>query len=224
MWEKFTTSSKRIIKHAHEEAKYAHSDVVGTEHLLLGLLKDEQSFGVKILKRLDVDIEKLRSEVIHGLPPGSYDFENLNFSKASKKVLEKAYQNARQLRHSDIGSEHILLALLEVKEGKACEILNRFQVEYLLAKKHLIEIRSNGKSDLDILEFSKHSKQALEFAHDEAKKQEDKLVHPEHILLGLLRIEDSKANEILNSHGITYDAVKEIILEKGKGESEGSEE
>ncbi|MCK4719162.1 ATP-dependent Clp protease ATP-binding subunit [bacterium] len=138
MWEKFTSSSKRVIKYAHEEAKHFRNDVVDTEHLLLGLLKDENSFAVKALVQMEVNIEKVRSAVIQEIPIGNYDFENLNFSKQSKEVLELAYKEARQLRHTFIGSEHLLLGLLRVSESKANEILNQHQVTYQSAKKIII--------------------------------------------------------------------------------------
>jgi ATP-dependent Clp protease ATP-binding subunit ClpC len=138
MWEKFTSSSKRVIKYAHEEAKHFRNDVVDTEHLLLGLLKDENSFAVKALLQMEVNIEKVRSAVIQEIPIGSYDFENLNFSKQSKEVLELAYKEARQLRHTFIGSEHLLLGILKVSESKACEILNQHHVTYQTAKKVII--------------------------------------------------------------------------------------
>jgi ATP-dependent Clp protease ATP-binding subunit ClpC len=138
MWEKFTSSSKRVIKNAHEEAKHFRNEAVDTEHLLLGLLKDENSFAVKALYQMDVNIEKVRSSVIQEIPIGNFDFENLNFSKQSKEVLELAYKEARQLRHTFIGSEHLLLGLLKVEESKACEILNKFGVNYQSAKKVII--------------------------------------------------------------------------------------
>jgi len=138
MWEKFTSSSKRVIKYAHEEAKHFRNDAVDTEHLLLGLLKDENSFAVKALIQMEVNIEKVRSAVIQEIPIGNYDFENLNFSKQSKEVLELAYKEARQLRHTFIGSEHLLLGLLRVSESKACEILNNQSVTYQTAKKIIV--------------------------------------------------------------------------------------
>ncbi|HEX9744312.1 MAG TPA: ATP-dependent Clp protease ATP-binding subunit [bacterium] len=138
MWEKFTSSSKRVIKYAHEEAKHFRNDAVDTEHLLLGLLKDENSFAVKALFQMDVNIEKVRSAVIQDIPIGNYDFENLNFSKQSKEVLELAYKEARQLRHTFIGSEHLLLGLLRVTDCKAADILNQHGVSYQQAKKVII--------------------------------------------------------------------------------------
>jgi len=144
MWEKFTSSSKRVIKYAHEEAKHFRNDAVDTEHLLLGLLKDENSFAVKALVQMEVNIEKVRSAVIQEIPIGNYDFENLNFSKQSKEVLELAYKEARQLRHTFIGSEHLLLGLLRVGESKACEILNNHGVTYQTAKKIIIGMISQA--------------------------------------------------------------------------------
>lgn len=140
MWERFTSSSKRVIKNAHDEAKHFRNEAVDTEHILLGLLKDEKSFAVKALYQMDINIEKVRSAVIQEIPIGNFDFENLNFSKHSRDVLEQAYKEARQLKHTFIGSEHLLLGLLRVQQCKACEILNQYGVTYQAARKVIMSM------------------------------------------------------------------------------------
>ncbi|MEO7994943.1 MAG: Clp protease N-terminal domain-containing protein, partial [bacterium] len=130
MWEKFTQSSKKAIKYATEEAKHYRSDSVDTEHLLLGLLRDEKAFAMKILQHLEVPIEKLRHLIVEDIRIGNHDFENLSFSDLSKDVLENAYKEARTLKHSHIGTEHLLLGLIKVTAGKASRHLREFGVNY----------------------------------------------------------------------------------------------
>jgi len=140
MWEKFTTSSRKAIKKATEEAKHFRNDTVDTEHLLLGLISDENAFAVRVLKELDVPIERLRSHVVQVIPIGAYDFENVQFSAETKEVLEHAYKEARNLKHQHIGTEHLLLGLMKVTQGKAYRILKDFGATYQPARNKTLEI------------------------------------------------------------------------------------
>ena len=140
MWEKFTTSSRKAIKKATEEAKHFRNDTVDTEHLLLGLISDENAFAVRVLKELEVPIDRLRSHVVQVIPIGAYDFENVQFSTETKEVLEHAYKEARNLKHQHIGTEHLLLGLLKVTSGKAYKILKEFGATYQPARNKTLEI------------------------------------------------------------------------------------
>jgi ATP-dependent Clp protease ATP-binding subunit ClpC len=134
MWEKFTSSTKRAIKNAHDEAKRFHGDAVEPEYLLLGLLMDPYSFASKALVQMGVDVEDLKEAVASEMVTGEFEFDNLNFSVESKKVLEAAYKEARELKLTFIGSEHLLLGLLKVEGCKACRILNQHGVHYEAAR------------------------------------------------------------------------------------------
>ena len=145
MWEKFTTSSRKAIKKATEEAKHFRNDTVDTEHLLLGLISDENAFAVRVLKELDVPIDRLRSHVVQVIPIGAYDFENVQFSAETKEVLEHAYKEARNLKHQHIGTEHLLLGLLKVTSGKAYRILKDFGATYQPARNKTLEIINSSQ-------------------------------------------------------------------------------
>lgn len=140
MWEKFTTSSKKAIKRATEEAKHFRNDYVDTEHLLLGLISDDNAFAVRVLKEIDVPIDRLRSHVVQEIPIGAYDFENVQFSTSTKRVLEHAYKEARNLKHQHIGTEHLLLGLMKVTSGKAYRMLKDFGATYQPARNKTLEI------------------------------------------------------------------------------------
>jgi ATP-dependent Clp protease ATP-binding subunit ClpC len=130
MWEKFTSSTKRAIKNAHDEAKRFQNEAVEPEHLLLGLHLDAKLFAVKALYQMDVDIKDLTEAVVSEMVTGEFEFDNLNFSVESKKVLEAAYKEARELKLTFIGSEYLLLGLLKVEGCKACRILNQHGIYY----------------------------------------------------------------------------------------------
>lgn len=140
MWEKFTTSSKKAIKRATEEAKHFRNDYVDTEHILLGLISDENAFAVRVLKEIDVPIDRLRSHVVQEISIGAYDFENVQFSVPTKRVLEHAYKEARNLKHQHIGTEHLLLGLMKVTSGKAYAMLKDFGATYQPARNKTLEI------------------------------------------------------------------------------------
>ncbi|HEX9744311.1 MAG TPA: Clp protease N-terminal domain-containing protein [bacterium] len=146
MWEKFTSASKRVVKYAHEGARHFRNDCVDAEHLLLGLLQDGNSFAVKALFQMNVNIEIIRSATIQDISIGQYDYEILNFSKKAKEVLELAYKEASLLNQMTIGSEHFLLGMLRVQDCKAAEILNQNGVTYQQAKKIIIGMMSQSPS------------------------------------------------------------------------------
>ena len=140
MWEKLTSPAKHAIAIAHDEAKRLRNDVVSLEHILLGLLNDENSRAVKALGRMEVSVEEVRGEVLREIPIGNCDLENLSFSEQWKKVFEFSYRESRMLRHTFIGPEHLLLGLLKIGESKAREILNKHGVTYERAKEVIIEM------------------------------------------------------------------------------------
>ena len=246
MWEKFTSSSRRVVKYAHDEAKNFRNDCVDTEHILLGLLKDENSFAVMALFLMDVNIENVRNSAIHELTVGNYDFENLNFSKRSKEVLELAYKEARMLRHTFIGSEHLLLGLLRVQDCKAAEILNENGVTYQATKKVILGMIQQSAPDFGktppehgTVQFT-HGQQAertkyIDFwarsslsmkkvfvqAHEEAARFKASMIEPKHLLLGLLKVENSTVVLALKKLGIDPELIigdVERTLETGTWE------
>ncbi len=137
MWEKFTPSAKRIIKYAHEEAKHFRSDSVDTEHILLGLIRDKNSGAMKALQAMEADIERIQNATIKSIELEKYDVEQLNFSREAKDVLEAAFKEARRLKKNSIGSEHLLLGLLKVEQGKAFRILIDHDITYQKAAKYI---------------------------------------------------------------------------------------
>jgi ATP-dependent Clp protease ATP-binding subunit ClpC len=125
MFEKFTERGRKVIIYAREEAEKRQNDYLGTEHLLLGLLREEDSLPMVILKKMGLSSEELRMEVERNLPTGSniLTFGDIPFTPRAKKVLELAVEEARLLGHSYIGSEHLLIGLIREDAGIAGKIL-----------------------------------------------------------------------------------------------------
>jgi len=170
MWEKFTSSAKRIIKYAHEEAKAAQSDSVGSEHILLGIIFDRRSIACKLLKSMNVDLDELDTKIRENLTYGNYKFDNLDFDANAKRILELAYKEARDVRHTFIGSAHMLLAILKLPDTKACQILNSVGVDYEGYSKKFLEKLAEDEKKADEPE----SIQAYS-----AKSRQKTPVHPE---------------------------------------------
>ncbi len=136
MFEKFTERGRKVIIYAKEEAEKRQNDYLGTEHLLLAILREEDGLPVAILKRMGITREEVRMEVERNLPQGTdlMTFDDIPFTPRAKKVLELAVEEARLLGHNYIGSEHILLGLIREEEGIGGKILRNLGANLLGAR------------------------------------------------------------------------------------------
>jgi ATP-dependent Clp protease ATP-binding subunit ClpC len=128
----FTSRVQKVIRFSKEEAMRLGHDYIGTEHLLLGIIKEGEGIAVKILKNISVDLEKLkqRLEEASGPAGGMMTLGNLPLSKRAEKVLKVTYLEAKNFKSDIIGTEHLLLSLLKEKEGLASQVLMSFNVDY----------------------------------------------------------------------------------------------
>jgi ATP-dependent Clp protease ATP-binding subunit ClpC len=125
MFERFTDKGRKIIILAREEAEKHQNDYLGTEHLVLALLRETDGAALSILKKMGLSQEQIRFEVERNLPSGgsTMTFGEIPFTPRVKKVIEQAMEEARLLGHTHIGSEHLLLGLLREEEGIGGKIL-----------------------------------------------------------------------------------------------------
>jgi ATP-dependent Clp protease ATP-binding subunit ClpC len=125
MFERFTDRARKVMALANQEAQRFNHEYIGTEHILLGLVKEGSGVGANVLKNLDVDIKKLRLEVekLVKSGPDMVTMGKLPHTPRAKKVIEYAIEEARALNHNYIGTEHILLGLLRETEGIAAQVL-----------------------------------------------------------------------------------------------------
>ena len=144
MFERFTERARRVIILAQEEAKRLNHSAVGTEHILLGIIREGEGVASKVLESLNINPDRLRAEVESAIGRGERTpYEEVAFTPRAKKVLELALDEARRLGHNYIGTEHLLLGLIREGEGVAARILEamgadlervRAQVVYLLGE------------------------------------------------------------------------------------------
>lgn len=142
MFEKFTERGRKIIIYAKEEAERRTNDYLGTEHLLLAMLREEDSVPLTILKKMGLSIDEVKFEVEKNLPVGGnlLTFGDIPFTPRAKKVLELAIEEARLLGHNYIGSEHLLLGLIREDEGIAGKVIRNLGANLLAARQLTINL------------------------------------------------------------------------------------
>ncbi len=167
MFEKFTERGRKVIIYAREEAEKRQNDYLGTEHLLLGLLREEESLPMVILKKMGLSADELRMEVERNLPTGSniLTFGDIPFTPRAKKVLELAVEEARLLGHSYIGSEHLLIGLIREEAGIAGKILRSLGANLLGVRQLAINL-SIRKMQAGQKEKKTHTPALDEFGRD----------------------------------------------------------
>lgn len=142
MFEKFTDRGRKIIILAREEAERHQNDYLGTEHLVLALLREGDGIALAVIKKMGLSVEQIRLEVERNLPSGSntMTFGEIPFTPRVKKVIEYAVEEAKLLGHNYIGSEHLLLGLLREEEGIGGKIVRSLGGNLLTARQLTINL------------------------------------------------------------------------------------
>jgi ATP-dependent Clp protease ATP-binding subunit ClpC len=130
LFERFTERARQVVVLAQEEARTLKHNYIGTEHILLGLLREEEGLAARVLESLDITTERVRSQVVRIVGSGEeVTSGQIPFTPRAKKVLELALREALSLGHNYIGTEHILLGLVRENEGVAARILLDFDAD-----------------------------------------------------------------------------------------------
>jgi hypothetical protein len=142
----FSDGARLVLRMAREEAIGLQHDYVGTEHILLGLIRERGGAGKIVLERLGLDLDEVRVDVEKSLRRGKATIAlgELPYTSRAKKVLELSMTEARELSHVDIGTEHLLLGLLREEKGVAADVLNTFGVSLEIARKAMLGLRAGG--------------------------------------------------------------------------------
>jgi ATP-dependent Clp protease ATP-binding subunit ClpA len=234
---------KKVIDLAIDEARRLGHSHVGTEHLLLGIVRESESTAAKVLGSFGVTLETVRQNVIAtlgqphrevgasapqpiGQSGGPFDpfidpakrqfagpFDR--FTDRAKRVLALAQDEARRFNHNYIGTEHILVGLIREEEGVAARALRTLGVELEKARTALGFIIGRGDAPTAPSEItlSPRTKKLVELAIDEARRLGGKSVGTEHLLLGLAREGEGIASGILESLGVTMEKVRRAVME-----------
>jgi ATP-dependent Clp protease ATP-binding subunit ClpA len=130
MFERFTERARKVMVLAQDEARRFHHTYIGTEHILLGLVREGEGVSAQALSSLGVTLEEVRKQVesVVGYGEGGMDAQ-APFTPRSKKVLELSLREAMQLGHNYMGTEHLLLGMVRENEGVAARILSNLDLE-----------------------------------------------------------------------------------------------
>ena len=143
MFERFTEKARRIVVYAQEEARMLNQNYIGTEHLLLGLIREEEGVAYKALTNLGINLIDVRLQVEDLIGKGvSTQVGHIPFTPRAKKVLELSLREALQLGHNYIGTEHILLGLIREGEGVAARVLLSLGADLEKVRNQVIQLLS----------------------------------------------------------------------------------
>jgi hypothetical protein len=245
----FTPRAQQVLALARKEADFLNHNFVGTEHLLLGLIKLGQGVAVNVLQKMGLDLETLRTEVKMqvGTGPDQKMIGNIPYTPRVKKVLALAAKEAKALNHTYVGTEHILLGLLREGDGVAARVLKNLDVDIEQTRQEILkeldpnfasldgrasgeaqstiaeptqqepqqaaksEIRSTPGLDLAMVDFAPRAQQVLAHARNEADRFNHAYVSTEHLLLGLIRIGQGVAFNVLQRKGLNLQAVRKEV-------------
>jgi ATP-dependent Clp protease ATP-binding subunit ClpC len=223
MFERFTDRARKVMALANQEAHHFNHEYIGTEHILLGLIKEDTGVGATVLKDLGVDLQGIRNEVENmvGSGPAIAPMGKLPHIPQAKVAIEQAIAAARGLNHHYVGTEHILLGLLAATEGIAHKVLAQLGVKTDEVRRRIAAVTA-GATDPEGTGFAADvpltsaSERMLRDAWTEARERGGRAVRPEHLLLGLLlQAKEGTVAEILREHWLAYEKVRERLYSRG---------
>ncbi len=146
MYERFTDRARKVMQLANQEAQRFNHEYIGTEHVLLGLIKEGSGVAANVLKNLDVDLRKIRLEVekLVQSGPDMVTMGKLPQTPRAKKVIEYSMEEARNLNHNYVGTEHILLGLLREQEGVAAQVLMNLGLKLEDVREEVLNLLGHG--------------------------------------------------------------------------------
>src|SRR6266403_1322112 len=146
MFERFTDRARKVMALANQEAQRFNHEYIGTEHILLGLVKEGSGVGANVLKNLDVDLRKVRLEVekLVKSGPDMVTMGKLPQTPRAKKVIEYAIEEARSLNHNYVGTEHLLLGLLREHDGVAAQVLMNLGLKLEEVREEVLNLLGAG--------------------------------------------------------------------------------
>ena len=146
MYERFTDRARKVMQLANQEAQRFNHEYIGTEHVLLGLIKEGSGVAANVLKNLDIDLRKIRMEVekLVQSGPDMVTMGKLPQTPRAKKVIEYSMEEARNLNHNYVGTEHILLGLLREQEGVAAQVLMNLGLKLEDVREEVLNLLGHG--------------------------------------------------------------------------------
>jgi len=216
MWQRFTERARRTIMLAQEEAGKMRSPHVGTEHLLLGLVREQEGVAALVLRRMNVELAHVLFKVKVGADSSSeVTTAEPKLTPAAKRVLEVAANEAQSLRHNYIGTEHLLLALLRQPKGEAARILEELDLKLETTRAEVLNYLSAGPESNEPPFVPR-----LRIEVDDSKA--DRFSSTDFaVLLSLILQKDNVARDILSECGLdiaqAQERVEKLLKERQVG-------
>ena len=227
-FDRFNDRAKRVLALAQDEAVRFNHNYIGTEHLLLGLVREGEGVAAQVLNSLGVELSKVRKavEFVIGRGDATTAPSEITLSPRTKKVIEFAVDEARKLGHSHVGTEHILLGIVREGEGIASGVLESIGLSLEKVRDQVIATLGQqqpqpataqpprGAGPFDRIDD--RSKRVLALAQDEATQLGHRHVGTEHLLLGLLRmvgmdVPDEPLKRIFGELNVTLEQVRAVV-------------
>lgn len=145
MFGRFTERAQKVLALSQEEAIRLGHNNIGTEHILLGLIREGDGIAAKALREINLDVDKIQEEVEKLIGKGNQPMQSVHYTPRAKKVVELSQDEARKLSHSYVGTEHILLGLIREGEGVAARVLHNLDVSLNKARQQVLQLL--GSSD-----------------------------------------------------------------------------
>jgi ATP-dependent Clp protease ATP-binding subunit ClpA len=226
MFERFSDGARRVVVLSQEEARLLNHNYIGTEHILLGLVHEDESVAAKALESLNIRLDAVRRQVEEiigqgGSPPSGH----IPFTPRAKKVLELSLREAMQLGHNYIGTEHILLGLLREGEGVACQVLVRLGASLPKVRARVLELVSvggtEGTPEPPSPPLSGELRAVIEEARGAAAARGEPEVEPIHLFLAGVEDPDGAAGRMLRVVGVDPGELRRQMEEES---DEGSDD
>jgi ATP-dependent Clp protease ATP-binding subunit ClpA len=237
----FTERVRKVLAMAREEAVRLSHEYVGTEHILLAVLAEGEGVAATVIQNLGVELDALRSrilDVVKGGRAGPTNGPDLPYTSRAKKVLELAMSEARDLKNSYVGTEHLLLGLLREEKGIAAQVLTDAGVTLDKAREETLrilgtEMPSSSRVAESADSFAKRKdvlivrrpaaehlpksarrlREIIGSAHDVAVERQSPIIAPTHLAIALLRHEGGMANAALDRLNFDRAAVLSALNE-----------
>jgi ATP-dependent Clp protease ATP-binding subunit ClpC len=218
MFERFTDRARATVVHAQEEARLLRHNYIGTEHILLGLLREGEGVAARSLQALGVSTDRVGREVEEIIGEGEKaPGGHIPFTPRAKKVLELALREALQLSHNYIGTEHILLGLVREGEGVAAQVLVRLGASLDRVRQQVVRTlrQTPAEPAPDLATARRHTPAAALIIAAAEQLAGGSPVGSHHLLEALIRSEGSAAARVFAELGVEADTLAATIDEVG---------
>jgi ATP-dependent Clp protease ATP-binding subunit ClpA len=225
----FTDRVRRVLQLAREEAARLHHENVGTEHILLGLIREGEGVAAAVLTNLNVDLEAIWERIEETVKPGRAGAQadpDLPYTSRAKKVLEFSMSEARELNHRYVGTEHLLLGILREEKGIGAQVLTEAGVSLEEARREVLRLLATEMPDADAtppatppIPYTPDARGSLQLALREARDLKAAALGPELLQLGVVRVmltapagsASATLATLLNAAGLTPERLREVI-------------